>query len=355
MRSWTWLMAVALAAGLTTSSDIVAQNSGASASKASALTAMDYIQIKQLANRFMFAFDTAADGGCEFADLFAAEGEFQPGDIKGRDQLAALARFGEQKGPFNTRLYGMNHVIEASPEGARGKQYVAEILHDNKIPPVPPEQSQWNLVGQKRGEVLPVGGHYDDVYVNTADGWRFKRREFVASQGGPRPSPAAVKMPGLPAGPKCGPKKPSAAASRLTPMDYLDIEKLIASYGHALDSGYGKGDNAEAYAGLYTRDASFGATTGHDALARLGFIQPHSATYARHYLTNHVIEGSADGAIGKEYLAVLDIGENGASSSVFLGGHYEDVYAKTPEGWRIKKRMLYIAKTGQDANVAPTR
>jgi len=92
-----------------------------------------------------------------------------------------------------------------------------------------------------------------------------------------------------------------------------------------------------------------------DALARLGFIQPHSATYTRHYLTNHVIEGTADGAIGKEYLAVLDIGENGASSSVFLGGHYEDVYAKAPEGWRIKKRMLYTAKTGPDANAAPAR
>jgi hypothetical protein len=355
MRCWTRLIAVALVAGVTSPGAVLAQNSGTQASKGSALTAMDYIQIKPLAKRFAVAFDTGADGGCEFADLFAADGEFQPGDIKGRDRLAALARFGEQKGPFNTRLYGMNHFIEASPEGARGKQYVAEILHDNKIPPVPPEQSQWNLVGQKRGEVLPVGGHYEDVYVKTADGWRFKRREFIASQGGAHPIPAAVKMPALSAGPTCGPKKPSTTASKLTPMDYLEIEKLIASYGHALDSGYGKGDNAEAYAGLYTRDASFGATTGHDALARLGFIQPHSATYARHYLTNHVITGTASGAIGKEYLAVLDIGENGVPSSVFLGGHYEDVYAKTPEGWRIKKRTLYTAKTGSDAKAEPTR
>jgi hypothetical protein len=333
---------------------VSAQNTATS--QGSPLTAMDYIQIKQLANRLLFAFDTAAAGGCEFADLFTADGEFQPGGIKGRDQLAALARLGDQKGAFNTRLYGMNHVIEPSPEGARGKQYVAEILHDNQIPPVPPEQSQWSLVGQKRGTMLPVGGHYEDIYVKTPDGWRIKRREFVPSQGGPHPTAAPVKMPALPAGPACGPAKPFGKASKLTAMDYLEIEKLIASYGHALDSGYGKGDNAEAYAGLYTRDATFGATKGHDALARLGFIQPHSATYARHYLTNHVIEGTADGgAIGKEYLAVLDIGEDGAPSTVFLGGHYEDVYQKTPEGWRIKTRMLYLAKTGSDAKVVPNR
>ena len=344
-----------LVVGVAMTAAALAQSISGPASKATALTAMDYIQIKQLANRFAFAFDTGADGGCAFADLFAAGGEFQPGDIKGRDQLAALARLGDQHGPFNTRLYGMNHVIEASPDGARGKQYVAEIRHDNQIPPVPPGESQWNLVGQKRGDVLPVGGHYEDVYVKTADGWRFKRREFVASQGGPHPTPATVKMPPLPPGPACGPKKPSTTASKLTPMDYLEIEKLIASYGHALDNGYGTGENAEAYAGLYTRDASFGATTGHDALARLGFIQPHSATYVRHYLTNHVIEGTADGATGKQYLAVIDIGENGAPSSVFLGGHYEDVYEKTADGWRIKKRMLYLAKSGPEAKAAPTR
>jgi hypothetical protein len=36
--------------------------------------------------------------------------------------------------------------------------------------------------------------------------------------------------------------------STLTAMDYLQIQQLISSYGHALDSGYGKGENGEAYA-----------------------------------------------------------------------------------------------------------
>jgi hypothetical protein len=249
----------------------------------------------------------------------------------------------------------MNHIIEASPEGARGKQYVVEIRHDDNIPPVPPGESQWNLVGQKRGMVTPVGGHYEDVYVKSADGWRFKRREFIPSQPGPHPKTSTAPPRTFQAGAKCGPRKASAPASTLTPMDYLEIEKLVASYGHALDNGYGKGENGEAYAGLYTRDANFGRTTGHDALAELARVQPHSVTYVRHYLSNHVIEGIPEGAKGKQYLVVIDIGENGSPSSIFLGGHYEDVYTKTPEGWRIKTRTLFRAQSGPDGKAAPSR
>ena len=354
MRNWKTPPAVALVVGVAMTGAALAQSGGKAASNVATLTAMDYIQIKQLANRFAFAYDTAAAGGCELADLFTPDGEFQPDKVKGRDQLAALARYGEH-GPFRTSLYTMNHIIEPSPEGARGKQYVVEIRHDNNIPSVPPGESQWNLVGQKRGEVTSIGGHYEDVYVKTADGWRFKRREFIASQGGPSPKPASAPPPAFPAEPKCGPKTNSATASRLTPMDYLEIEKLVASYGHALDNGYGKGENGEAYAGLYTRDATFGRTSGHDALAELGRVQPHSATYVRHYLTNHVIEGTSDGAKGKQYLVVIDIGENGAPSSIFLGGHYEDVYVKAPEGWRIKTRTLFRAQSGPEGKAAPTR
>jgi hypothetical protein len=354
MRNCKTSVTVAVVIGVAMTGAALAQGGGSARSKASTLPAMDYIQIKQLANRFAFAWDTGADNGCEFADLFTPDGEFQPDQVKGRDQLAALARSGEH-GPFQTSLYTVNHVIEASPEGARGKQYVVQIRHDNNIPPMPPGESQWNLVGQKRGSVTSMGGHYEDAYVKTADGWRFKRREFIPSQGGAHPKAAASPPRILPAGPTCGQKKAAATASTLTAMDYLEIEKVVASYGHALDNGFGKGENGEPYAGLYTRDATFGRTAGHDALAELARVQPHSATYVRHYLTNHVIEGTADGAKGKQYLVVIDIGENGAPSSIFLGGHYEDVYAKTPEGWRIKTRTLFRAQTGPGAKAAPTR
>jgi hypothetical protein len=338
--------------------------------KAMTLTPMDYIEIRQLANRYAFALDTGSSNGYDYADLFAADGESIRPNGKGREQLAAIAR-GPRRGPDNTVHYMMNHVIEPRPDGAIGKVYLIELNWD-----IAPAQAAggtgrgaatgptngWDIVGRKAGELARTGGHYEDVYIKTPVGWRFKKREFISSTSGADPAP--VPPPRIPADAApidtSAPLAPAAnfiaptQQSSLTPSDYLEIAQLVASYGHALDSGYGKGENGEAYAGLYTADASFAGATGHDQLVRLGQIQPRGPNYVRHYLTNHVIEPMPGGAKGKEYLTVIDIGENGKASSLFLGGHYEDTYVKTPQGWRIKTRRLFPPRSGPQAQAAAT-
>ena len=142
-----------------------------------------------------------------------------------------------------------------------------------------------------------------------------------------------------------------AVAGQLSAMDYIEIERLVASYGHALDNGYSTPDNGDAYSGLYTPDATFGQSTGHPQLAALGREQPQGPYYVRHYLTNHVIEPFAGQAIGKQYLVVVDVPEpearaKGVPGTVFLGGHYEDVYQRTADGWRIRTRRLFRAQSG---------
>ena len=82
---------------------------------------------------------------------------------------------------------------------------------------------------------------------------------------------------------------------------------------------------------------------------------PHGAKYTRHFLANHVIEATPDGAVGKQYLVAVDIGESGQPSSIFLGGHYEDVYAKTPEGWRFKTRTFIASATGDGGEMTSGR
>jgi hypothetical protein len=329
------------------------------------LTPMDYIEIRQLVNRYAFALDTGSSNGYDYADLFAADGEFMRPYAKGREQLAALAR-GPRLGPDNTVHYIMNHVIEPTPDGAIGKAYLIEFNWD-----IAPAQATggtgrgagtgpangWDIVGRKAGELARTGGHYEDVYIKTPVGWRFKKRDFIPSTSGADPAP--LTPPRIPAdATPIDARAPLAPAanfvpptqqSSLTATDYLEIAQLVASYGHALDSGYGRGENGEAYAGLYTADASFAGATGHDQLVRLGQIQPRGPDFVRHYLTNHVIEPAPGGAKGKEYLAVIDNGENGKASSLFLGGHYEDTYVKTPEGWRIKTRRLFPPRSGPQA------
>ena len=344
----------------------VASGQVKSTAKAMTLTPMDYVEIRQLVNRYAFALDTGSSNGYDYADLFAADGEFMRPYAKGREQLAALAR-GPRLGPNNTVHYIMNHVIEPTSDGAIGKAYLIELNWD-----IPPAQvaggrgagagpaNGWDIVGRKAGELARTGGHYEDVYVKTPVGWRFKKRDFIPSTSGADPAPLAPPRIPTASAPidTSAPLAPAAnyvvptQQSSLTASDYLEIAQLVASYGHALDSGYGKGENGEAYANLYTADASFAGSTGHDQLVRLGQIQPRGPDFVRHYLTNHVIEPMPGGAKGKEFLAVIDIGENGKASSLFLGGHYEDTYVKTPEGWRIKTRQLFRPQSGPQPQAA---
>jgi hypothetical protein len=327
------------------------QSRPGTASAVMALTAMDYIQIKQLVNRYAFAVDTGSRNGYDYADLFAPDGVFDSntrGLTKGRDNLASLAR-GGKKGPLHVNHYILSPIIEPTATGAIGRQYLIEISHDDDFPaPVPPV-NQWALVGQKRGSLDTIGGQYEDVYTKTPVGWRFQSRRLVRSKSGPNSSRVGtLKMTRVTPDPT---DTVPAVAGQLSAMDYIEIERLVASYGHALDNGYGTKDNGDAYAGLYTADATFGNSTGRAQLAALGREQPQGETYVRHYLTNHVIEPFAGQAIGKQYLVVIDVPTpeqraKGTPGTIFLGGHYEDLYQRTPDGWRIRTRRLFRAQSG---------
>jgi hypothetical protein len=139
----------------------------------------------------------------------------------------------------------------------------------------------------------------------------------------------------------------SAQTQTLTVDDYLEIQKLVHSYAYALDTG---ADNGYMYADLFADGAEFirPYTVGRDNLAKLALAQPHGPQYVRHYLMNQLIESTPAGVTGKQYLAVIDIGESGAPSGIFVGGHYEDVYVKTAQGWRFKRREFIPSRSGVD-------
>ena len=54
----------------------------------------------------------------------------------------------------------------------------------------------------------------------------------------------------------------------------------------------------------------------------------------------------------------IDVGEGGKPSSIIHGGRYDDVYVKTPDGWRFKSRQLHPNKIGvppPTAKIPPAR
>jgi hypothetical protein len=149
-----------------------------------------------------------------------------------------------------------------------------------------------------------------------------------------------------------GGQQRSAARSQasLTAMDYIEIQQLVSSYPYGLD---GNTDNGESYANLFAPGAVFGRprTEGHENLKALANTQPRGAKYVRHFITNHVIDPAPGGAIGKEYVAIIDIGENGNPSGIALGGRYDDEYVKTPQGWKFKTRTFTPSRV--DVQPAP--
>ncbi len=155
---------------------------------------------------------------------------------------------------------------------------------------------------------------------------------------------------------KTTPKAAGAQIKTLSAQDYIDIRALASHYAYGLDSGAENGTGS-VYADVFTEDAEFhgppatpgGApfnAKGREELRKFG-VPGRGTAYVRHFMTNHLIEASPEGARGKVYLLVIDIGREGKPTSVNMGGHYEDVYVKTAEGWRIKSRNFFRSKSAQ--------
>jgi hypothetical protein len=143
----------------------------APSAKPAELTALDYIQIEQLIARYARAIDTCSNNGYDYADLFTADGAFipsfngRPGSpIQGRERLAAISGGGSngcKNVPWieqGVRHIYTNHVITPTADGATG---VVDML-------------MIGLGGDPNK--IEYDGHYEDTYVRTPQGWRFKER-----------------------------------------------------------------------------------------------------------------------------------------------------------------------------------
>lgn len=172
---------VVIAAGLVVSVLVAGAIVGAqqrSAPTTSVLTPQDYIDIQQLVSNYAYALDGNTDNGASYAGLFAPGAIFGRPRTEGRENLAALANR-EPHGAKYVRHFITNHVIEPAPGGATGREYAVIIDIDE---------------GGAPGRIF-LGGRYDDEYVKTAQGWKFKTRTFTPSRVDVRP-PAAGPGPG---------------------------------------------------------------------------------------------------------------------------------------------------------------
>jgi len=158
------------------------------------LTALDYIEIQQLVSKYARAIDTCSNNGYDYADLYTPDGIFMPSvagqavpGIQGRERLAEVSGGGSnncenvpwiEQGVIH--IY-TNHIITPTRDGATGTVDMLMI----------------GLGGDPNK--IEYDGYYDDIYVKTDEGWRFKQRTHHALlQAGQRVEPEADS--GSPAG-----------------------------------------------------------------------------------------------------------------------------------------------------------
>jgi SnoaL-like domain len=149
--------------------------------------------------------------------------------------------------------------------------------------------------------------------------------------------------------------------ARLTAEDRLEIQELLHRYMFILDAGENH-DHGYGYADLFTEDGTFGSRPpGREALAAAAGRMP-DGTYNRvhtrgahnqiHLNVGEIIVPTVEGARGTSYLLMID----GPSNQIYWAGWYEDVYVKTPNGWRFKSRVhVSGAKAGIPSNAAAIR
>ncbi len=127
----------------------------------------------------------------------------------------------------------------------------------------------------------------------------------------------------------------------LTGQDYDEIEQLYARYNQGVDLR-----NAEMWLGVFAEDGIFQfRDEKYEGQAELAeyrartFARTAGGPEIRHWNGSIVITPTPEGAEGRAYWIMLDV--SSAVPTEVASGHYDDVFVKTPDGWRIKVRTGY--------------
>ena len=133
----------------------------------------------------------------------------------------------------------------------------------------------------------------------------------------------------------------SAASDGLAAQDYADIQQLYWRYNHGADFR-----DSDLFVSAFADDVVFRAggleITGKDELTAWRGERNAGETGdngRRHWNSSYRITPSSEGAEGRVYWLLIDV--SSGQPQHLASGYYDDVYEKTSDGWRIKRRILH--------------
>ncbi|NOT44371.1 MAG: nuclear transport factor 2 family protein [Acidobacteria bacterium] len=323
---------------------------------APSLSAQDYADITQIFALFGYTFDSAADAGYQWADLYTPDGVFVAGSVvatmRGRETLAAFAA---------GRLAFPNGFVTLTPGPGtpHNPLAIAHILTDLLITPTPDgavaKAYRLNArIGDDGRATLAPGGVYHVLLARTPGGWRFKENWYIgpggAVQEGAKRFLATAGTGAAPAaatGATPGSGRDRMPALTLDAEDDAAIRQLYARFSHAVASG--AGDTSLSH--LFTSDGVLVDTwtgTSHrgpaalDGLARAARARQEGQGAAgdTEFVWTVKLEATPQGAFGKAYMMTGAPQAPGTPVVMTNGGQYWDDLVKTSDGWRFRKRVF---------------
>ncbi|MDO8793079.1 MAG: nuclear transport factor 2 family protein [Vicinamibacterales bacterium] len=146
----------------------------------------------------------------------------------------------------------------------------------------------------------------------------------------------------------------------LSPEDYIEILQLQSEYPRDVDPG-----SVRDASWMFTKDAR-SVISGAPMVKPADFKHFYGGLVAehgqaskggnRHFNMSPIIVGLPDGTVrGSSLMMGISIKEKGGKPTIDLMGKYEDVYVRTPDGWRMKQRLWRAdSHVGSYQKVAPS-
>ena len=135
----------------------------------------------------------------------------------------------------------------------------------------------------------------------------------------------------------------------LTPLsgtDYEEIRELYARYNQGSDFR-----DAELFLSAFAEDAIM-TREGRDIVGMAALRADRARRYQgetgdvgrRHVNGSFIIQPTKEGASSQAYYILLDV--TARPPTMIGSGYYEDTFVRTPLGWRIKHRKLFMDGDG---------
>jgi pimeloyl-ACP methyl ester carboxylesterase len=217
-----------------------------STAPASTLTERDRVEIQELVARYARALSTCA--AKEYAELFMPDGVFVTDDFRGARHRELYGKSGRLVGRAKLMELVETEEFCLSPKA----NAPARPGGGSAARPAPTVTIEPSPEGARGTASLGNGGHYEDVYVKTSEGWRFKSRTvFMPPLSAPEQSKQskqgepsavlsireigsmhvggrAVTLEGLPLKPVSSPS--GAQPSTVNPNGDFEAEQMYVQY-----------------------------------------------------------------------------------------------------------------------------